>query len=175
MCKPVCSFCWKKTEYLVSIVNTMRDKVNCSFSFKIGACHHGDWCFHFHNKLTHIQTILIENNKQIHKQCTEKLWFTKFCEWHVNTGALWWIIWWSHRWCGYKVVVHMNVSTTWEPNLLEHMCQTSPWRGCRECCEEFEYHWFNKQETHIQLSCVSNFRKACSLQFEMGDITKEAP
>ncbi|KAK1344006.1 hypothetical protein QTO34_014564 [Cnephaeus nilssonii] len=32
------------TEYLASIFGTEKDKVNCSFYFKIGACRHGDRC-----------------------------------------------------------------------------------------------------------------------------------
>ena len=31
-------------EYLASIFGTEKDKVNCSFFFKIGACRHGDRC-----------------------------------------------------------------------------------------------------------------------------------
>jgi len=31
-------------EYLASIFGTEKDKVNCSFFFKMGACTHGDRC-----------------------------------------------------------------------------------------------------------------------------------
>ena len=31
-------------EYLASIFGTEKDKVNCTFYFKIGACRHGDTC-----------------------------------------------------------------------------------------------------------------------------------
>ncbi|XP_036088119.1 uncharacterized protein LOC107497628 isoform X2 [Rousettus aegyptiacus] len=39
-------------EYLASIFGTEKDKVNCSFYFKIGACRHGDRCSRLHNKPT---------------------------------------------------------------------------------------------------------------------------
>ncbi|UZO15064.1 uncharacterized protein OCT59_006500 [Rhizophagus irregularis] len=44
-------------EYLASIYGTEKDKVNCSFYFKIGACRHGDRCSRKHNKFKRILTI----------------------------------------------------------------------------------------------------------------------
>ena len=40
-------------EYLASIFGTEKDKVNCSFYFKIGACHYGDKCSRLHNRPTY--------------------------------------------------------------------------------------------------------------------------
>ncbi|KAI3379767.1 hypothetical protein SNEBB_007673 [Seison nebaliae] len=48
-------------ERLASIYGTEKDKVNCSFYFKIGACRHGDRCARMHNKPTSSQVILIKN------------------------------------------------------------------------------------------------------------------
>lgn len=48
-------------EYLASIFGTEKDKVNCSFFFKIGACRHGDKCSRLHNRPTFSQTILLQN------------------------------------------------------------------------------------------------------------------
>lgn len=48
-------------EYLASIFGTEKDKVNCSFYFKIGACRHGDRCSRIHNKPTFSQTIVLLN------------------------------------------------------------------------------------------------------------------
>ncbi|CAF0724944.1 unnamed protein product [Rotaria sordida] len=48
-------------EYLASIFGTEKDKVNCSFYFKIGACRHGERCSRVHNKPTFSQTILLKN------------------------------------------------------------------------------------------------------------------
>nr|XP_045010498.1 splicing factor U2AF 26 kDa subunit isoform X4 [Jaculus jaculus] len=45
-------------EYLASIFGTEKDKVNCSFYFKIGACRHGDRCSRLHNKPTFSQAAL---------------------------------------------------------------------------------------------------------------------
>ncbi|KAF6248760.1 splicing factor U2af 38 kDa subunit [Scenedesmus sp. NREL 46B-D3] len=48
-------------EHLASIFGTEKDRVNCPFYFKIGACRHGDRCSRLHNKPTISQTILMPN------------------------------------------------------------------------------------------------------------------
>ncbi|KAJ9069832.1 hypothetical protein DSO57_1014713 [Entomophthora muscae] len=48
-------------DYLASIYGTEKDKVNCSFYFKIGACRHGERCSRKHVKPTFSQTILLPN------------------------------------------------------------------------------------------------------------------
>jgi len=56
---------------LASIFGTEKDKVNCSFYFKIGACRHGDRCSRIHNKPTFSQTIVL-NNLYINPQNSAK-------------------------------------------------------------------------------------------------------
>lgn len=48
-------------EYLVSIFGTEKDRVNCPFYYKIGACRHGDKCTRRHNKPNLSQTIMLVN------------------------------------------------------------------------------------------------------------------
>ena len=48
-------------DYLASIFGTEKDKVNCSFYFKIGACRHGEKCTKTHNVPTFSQTVLLRN------------------------------------------------------------------------------------------------------------------
>uniref|UniRef100_A0A8U7MTL8 U2 small nuclear RNA auxiliary factor 1 n=1 Tax=Corvus moneduloides TaxID=1196302 RepID=A0A8U7MTL8_CORMO len=50
---------WEMAEYLASIFGTEKDKVNCSFYFKIGACRHGDRCSRLHNKPTFSQEAML--------------------------------------------------------------------------------------------------------------------
>ncbi|KAF5782231.1 putative transcription factor C3H family [Helianthus annuus] len=40
-------------EHLASIFGTEKDRVNCLFYFKIGACRHGDRCSRLHTKPPH--------------------------------------------------------------------------------------------------------------------------
>ena len=46
-------------EFLASIFGTEKDRVNCPFYFKIGACCHGERCSRQHNRPTFSQTILL--------------------------------------------------------------------------------------------------------------------
>jgi len=46
-------------EHLASIYGTEKDKVNCPFYFKIGACRHGERCSRQHNKPPLSQTIML--------------------------------------------------------------------------------------------------------------------
>jgi len=48
-------------EHLASIFGTEKDKVNCSFYYKIGACRHGERCSRKHVKPTFSCTILLPN------------------------------------------------------------------------------------------------------------------
>lgn len=48
-------------QHLVSIYGTEKDRVNCPFYYKIGACRHGSRCSRTHNKPLFSQTILLEN------------------------------------------------------------------------------------------------------------------
>ncbi|KAK8969472.1 Splicing factor U2af small subunit A [Platanthera guangdongensis] len=51
-------------EHLASIFGTEKDRVNCPFYFKIGACRHGDRCSRLHNKPTISPTLLLSNMYQ---------------------------------------------------------------------------------------------------------------
>lgn len=59
--KELCIATTAMAEHLASIFGTERDKVNCPFYFKIGACRHGDRCSRMHNKPLFSQTIMFEN------------------------------------------------------------------------------------------------------------------
>lgn len=48
-------------EHFVNIYGTEKDKVNCPFYYKIGACRHGDRCSRVHNKPLFSQTIMFTN------------------------------------------------------------------------------------------------------------------
>tara|TARA_B110000977_G_scaffold108706_1_gene141416 strand:+ start:2264 stop:3067 length:804 start_codon:yes stop_codon:yes gene_type:complete len=48
-------------EHLASIYGTEKDRVNCPFYFKIGACRHGERCSRLHMHPTLSQTILMTN------------------------------------------------------------------------------------------------------------------
>ena len=51
-------------EHLASIFGTEKDRVNCPFYFKIGACRHGDRCSRLHNRPTISPTLVLVNMYQ---------------------------------------------------------------------------------------------------------------
>ncbi|KAL2554298.1 Splicing factor U2af small subunit B [Forsythia ovata] len=51
-------------EHLASIFGTEKDRVNCPFYFKIGACRHGDRCSRLHTKPSISPTLLLANMYQ---------------------------------------------------------------------------------------------------------------
>ncbi|KAM7259798.1 hypothetical protein ACFE04_008769 [Oxalis oulophora] len=51
-------------EHLASIFGTEKDRVNCPFYFKIGACRHGDRCSRLHNRPTISPTLVLSNMYQ---------------------------------------------------------------------------------------------------------------
>jgi len=51
-------------EHLASIFGTEKDRVNCPFYFKIGACRHGDRCSRLHNRPSISPTLLLSNMYQ---------------------------------------------------------------------------------------------------------------
>ena len=50
----------RMANYLASIFGTEKDKVNCSFYFKIGACRHGERCSRIHNRPAFSQTVVLQ-------------------------------------------------------------------------------------------------------------------
>ncbi|CAI9087226.1 OLC1v1021248C2 [Oldenlandia corymbosa var. corymbosa] len=51
-------------EHLKSLFGTEKDRVNCPFYFKIGACRHGDRCSRYHTKPFSSPTLLLSNMYQ---------------------------------------------------------------------------------------------------------------
>ncbi|CAH8267441.1 unnamed protein product [Arabidopsis lyrata] len=51
-------------EHLASIFGTEKDRANCHFYFKIGACRHGDRCSRLHTKPSISPTLLLSNMYQ---------------------------------------------------------------------------------------------------------------
>ncbi|XP_026415399.1 splicing factor U2af small subunit B-like [Papaver somniferum] len=51
-------------EHLAAIFGTEKDRVNCPFYFKIGACRHGDRCSRLHTRPSISPTILLSNMYQ---------------------------------------------------------------------------------------------------------------
>ncbi|CAG5117568.1 unnamed protein product [Candidula unifasciata] len=163
-------------EYLASIFGTEKDKVNCSFYFKIGACRHGDRCSRLHNRPTFSQTILLQNlylNPQnaaltadgshimLDDVQAQQEYDDFFEEIFVELEDK------------YGEIEEMNVCD----NLGDHLVGNVYVRFHKEedaekAVGELNNRWFNQRPIHCELSPVTDFREACCRQYEMGECTR---
>ncbi|XP_059159121.1 splicing factor U2AF 26 kDa subunit-like, partial [Physella acuta] len=157
----------------------LKDKVNCSFYFKIGACRHGDRCSRLHNRPTFSQTILLQNlylNPQnaaltadgshimlddVRAQQEYDEFFEEiFVELEDKYGE----------------IEEMNVCD----NLGDHLVGNVYVRFHKEedaekAVGELNNRWFNQRPIHCELSPATDFREACCRQvwqYEMGECTR---
>nr|VZI19345.1 unnamed protein product [Spirometra erinaceieuropaei] len=147
-------------EYLASIFGTEKDKVNCSFYFKIGACRHGEQCSRLHNKPTFSQTILLQNlyiaphsSGQPAQQLFDEFFEEVFVECEEKYGE----------------IEEMNVCD----NLGDHLVGNVYIKFRREedaekAVKMLNCRWFGGRPIHAELSPVTDFREACCRQYEVG-------
>ncbi|KHN82051.1 Splicing factor U2AF 35 kDa subunit [Toxocara canis] len=166
-------------EYLASIYGTEKDKVNCSFYFKIGACRHGEKCSRTHIMPSFSQTVLLKNlyhnplidtrqadafakagqqNDQ-EQQYFEEFFEELFVELEDKFGP----------------IDEMNVCD----NIGEHMIgnvyvKFENEEDADKCVKGLDDRWFNGCPIYAELSPVTDFREACCRQYELGGCNKGA-
>ncbi|XP_045844802.1 splicing factor U2AF 26 kDa subunit isoform X5 [Meles meles] len=133
----------KMAEYLASIFGTEKDKVNCSFYFKIGACRHGDQCSRLHNKPTFSQTIVLLNLYQNPQNTAQ-----------TADGS------------------HCHVSDVEVQEHYDNFFEFRREEDAERAVAELNNRWFNGQAVHAELSPVTDFRESCCRQYEMGECTR---
>jgi len=159
-------------EYLASIFGTEKDKVNCSFYFKIGACHYGDKCSRLHNRPTYSQTILIHNmyrspilSTNSTMQITESMLQKHYDEFYEEV--------FYEIESKYGEIEEMNVCE----NLGDHIVGNVYIKFYKEedaekAQEALNERWFGADSINAELSPVTNFREACCRDYEMGECTR---
>ncbi|VDM33655.1 unnamed protein product [Hydatigera taeniaeformis] len=160
-------------EYLASIFGTEKDKVNCSFYFKIGACRHGEQCSRLHNKPTFSQTILLQNlyiaphnnanqaSLVVFTIQAQEIFDEFFEEVFVECESK------------YGEIEEMNVCD----NLGDHLVGNVYIKFRREedaekAVKMLNQRWFGGRPVHAELSPVTDFREACCRQYELGECTR---
>lgn len=162
-------------EYLASIFGTEKDKVNCSFYFKIGACRHGDRCSRLHNKPTFSQTILLQNlyqnpNNPAKNPDGQKIMTDEEEQSHFDELFEDIFIELEDK---YGSIEEMNICD----NLGDHLVGNVYVKFKNEEIAEkavmaLNNRWYNGQPIHAELSPVTDFREACCRQYEMGECTR---
>ncbi|XP_064211061.1 splicing factor U2af 38 kDa subunit isoform X1 [Tribolium castaneum] len=181
-------------EYLASIFGTEKDKVNCSFYFKIGACRHGDRCSRIHNKPTFSQTCLLQN-LYVNPQNSAKSADGSHCKFPSGLCPLFTIqisvvanvsdeemqehydnffedvfVECEDK---YGEIEEMNVCD----NLGDHLVGNVYIKFRREedaerAVNDLNNRWFGGRPVYAELSPVTDFREACCRQYEMGECTR---
>jgi len=162
---------------LASIFGTEKDKVNCSFYFKIGACRHGDRCSRIHNKPTFSQTIVLQNlyvNPQNSTKTADVFQMN-----HVSDEEM------QEHYDNffedvfvecedkYGEIEEMNVCD----NLGDHLVGNVYIKFRREedaekAVNDLNNRWFGGRPIYAELSPVTDFREACCRQYEVGECTR---
>ena len=161
-------------DYLASIFGTEKDKVNCSFYFKIGACRHGEKCSKVHNKPTFSQTVLLKNlyaNPLNSSQSSDKTLVDSMSEeqlqQHFDDIFEELFIEMEAR---YGEIEEMNICD----NLSEHLAGNTYVKfryeeDAEKACGELNNRWFNGKPIYAELSPVTDFHEACCRQYQMGE------
>lgn len=162
-------------DYFASIFGTEKDKVNCSFYLKIGACRHGDRCSRVHNKPSFSQTILIQNlyvnpqnsakaqadAKDISDEDNQKHFDEFFEDIYVELEEK------------YGPIEEMNVCDNLGDHLIGNVyVKFKREKDAERAVEELNNRWFAGKPVYAELSTVTDFREAGCRQYEIGACTR---
>lgn len=161
-------------DYYASIFGTEKDKVNCSFYFKIGACRHGDRCSRVHNKPSFSQTILIQNlyvnpqnstkaqgDKEVSDEETQRHFDEFFEDIYVELEEK------------YGPIEEMNVCDNLGDHLIGNVyVKFKHEEDAEKAVEDLNNRWFDGKPVYAELSTVTTFSDAGCRQYELGTCTR---
>lgn len=159
-------------DYFASIFGTEKDKVNCSFYFKIGACRHGDRCSRVHNKPSFSQTILIQNlyvnsqnsakaqanGKEIGDNENQKHFDEFYEDIYVELEEK------------YGPIDEMKVCDNLGDHLIGNVyVKFKSEDDAEHAVEGLNDRWFAGKPVYAELSTVTDFGEAACRQYEVGN------
>jgi len=164
-------------EYLASIFGTEKDKVNCSFFFKIGACVHGDRCSRIHNKPSFSQTLLLRNlyiNPQNSAKSADGSHLANVSDEemqeHYDNFFEDVFVECDDK---YGQVEEMNVCDNLGDHLVGNVyVKFRKEEDAEKAVEDLNNRWFGGRPIYAELTPVTDFREACCRQYETGECTR---
>jgi len=164
-------------EYLASIFGTEKDKVNCSFFFKMGACTHGDRCSRIHNKPTFSQTILLQNlyiNPQNSAKTADGSHLANVTDEemqeHYDNFFEDVFVECEDK---YGQVEEMNVCDNLGDHLVGNVyVKFKKEEDADKAVNDLNNRWFGGRPIYAELTPVTDFREACCRQYETGECTR---
>jgi len=154
-------------EYLQSIFGTEKDKVNCPFYFKMGACRHGDQCERKHLKPTLSQTLLLNNmfkNPILLPKYNEKKAQETYDDFYEDIYS---------ELCKYGDIDEMHVCD----NICDHLCGNVYVKYFREAdadraLKTLTGRFYDGRPVVAEFSPVTDFREASCRQYENRECTR---
>jgi len=164
-------------EYLASIFGTEKDKVNCSFFFKTGACTHGERCSRIHNKPTFSQTILLQNlyiNPQNSAKTADGSHLANVTDEemqeHYDNFFEDVFVECEDK---YGQVEEMNVCDNLGDHLVGNVyVKFKKEEDAEKAVQDLNNRWFGGRPVYAELTPVTDFREACCRQYETGECTR---
>jgi len=164
-------------EYLASIFGTEKDKVNCSFFFKIGACTHGERCSRIHNRPTFSQTMLLQNlyiNPQNSAKTADGSHLANVTDEemqdHYDNFFEDVFVECEDK---YGPVEEMNVCDNLGDHLVGNVYVKFKYEeDADKATKDLNNRWFGGRPIHAELTPVTDFREACCRQYETGECTR---
>jgi splicing factor U2AF subunit len=153
-------------EHLASIYGTEKDKVNCSFYFKIGACRHGERCSRKHVKPNFSQTIMIANfyqNPELDPECKlDKEQLQKHFDLFYEDIYM--------EFCKYGQVEDIRVCNNVADHLVGNVYVRFTYEeDAQRAMEELNRRFYAGRPLFVELSPVTDFAEACCRQYENGE------
>lgn len=153
-------------DHLASIFGTEKDKVNCSFYLKMGACRHGDRCDRKHIKPTYSQTIVLYRfyeNPAAREGCTmsqeelqdhfDDFYKDVFYEMEEKYGE----------------IEEMNVCDNLGEHLLGNVYIMFKFEeNAEKAVADLNQRWYEGRPLFSELSPVSDFHEACCRQYDQS-------
>jgi len=164
-------------EYLASIFGTEKDKVNCSFFFKTGACTHGERCSRIHNKPTFSQTMLLQNlyiNPQNSAKTADGSHLANVTDEemqeHYDNFFEDVFVECEDK---YGPVEEMNVCDNLGDHLVGNVyVKFKQEDDAEKATTDLNNRWFGGRPVYAELTPVTDFREACCRQYETGECTR---
>jgi len=164
-------------EYLASIFGTEKDKVNCSFFFKMGACTHGERCSRIHNKPTFSQTMLLQNlyiNPQNSAKTADGSHLANVTDEemqeHYDNFFEDVFVECEDK---YGQVEEMNVCDNLGDHLVGNVyVKFKAEEDAEKAVNDLNNRWFGGRPIYAELTPVTDFREACCRQYETGECTR---
>ncbi|KAI8801680.1 hypothetical protein BJ742DRAFT_836313 [Cladochytrium replicatum] len=156
-------------DYLASIYGTEKDKVNCSFYFKIGACRHGDRCSRKHVKPTYSQTVLVANVYQNPAHLATCTMTEEQLQEHFD-------LFWEDIFielAKYGEVEEMNVCDNVGDHLVGNVYVRYKFEDdAQKAVDSLNNRFYAGRPLYAELSPVTDFREACCRQYENAECTR---